>query len=91
MQGITVIPSPTWSPRTSLDWCLDGMPTDSMLMLPAVRCIKHPDVFDDFIYCVKCVEETLQPSHILLRCPEKSYERIKSFLNSACSFVRYNV
>lgn len=91
MQGITVIPSPNWSTRDSLEWCLEGMPTNSVIMLSAVGSIKNPEVFDNFIYCAKYVEERLNPSHILIRCPEKSYEKIKSFVNTTCSFVSYTV
>ena len=91
MQGITVIPSPNWSTRNSLDWCLEGMPKDSVIMLSAVGSIKNPDVFENFIYCAKYAEERLNPSHILIRCPRKSYKRIKSFVNTTCSFVIYTV
>ena len=91
IQGITVIPSPNWSTRDSLEWCLEGMPTNSVIMLSAVGSIKNPEVFDNFIYCAKYAEERLTPIHILLRCPEKSYEKIKSFVNTTCSFVHYDV
>ena len=91
MQGITVIPSPNWSTRDSLEWCLEGMPENSVIMLSAVGSIKNPNVFDNFIYCARYMEESLNPSHILIRCPEKSYEKIKSFVNTTCSFVRYIV
>ena len=91
MQGITVIPSPNWSTKDSLDWCLDGMPPNSVIMLSAVGSIKNPDIFGNFIHCAKYVEERLNPIHILLRCPEKSQERIKSFITTTCSFVNYTV
>ena len=91
MQGITVIPSLNWSTKDSLEWCLDGVPTNSVIMLSAVGSIKNPEVFDNFIYCAKYAEERLTPIHILLRCPEKSYEKIKSFVNTTCSFVHYDV
>lgn len=91
MQGITVIPSPNWSTRYSLDWCLEGMPTNSVIMISAVGSIKNPEVFDTFCYCLQCMEKELSPSHVLCRCPSKSYERIKSFIKSTCSFVEYIV
>lgn len=91
MQGITVIPSPNWSTKDSLEWCLDGMPKDSVIMLSAVGSIKNPQVFDNFIYCAKYMEKRLQPSHILLRCPKKSYDKLKSYIDTSCSFVNYNV
>lgn len=91
IQGITVIPSLNWSTRDSLEWCLEGMPENSVTMLSAVGSIKNPGVFDNFIYCVEYVEERLKPTHILLRCSEKSYERIKSFITAPCSFVNYTV
>ena len=91
IQGITVIPSPNWSTKDSLEWSLDGMPKDSVIMLSAVGSIKNPQVFDNFIYCAGCMEERLQPYHILLRCPEKSYDKIQSLMNTTCSFVNYNV
>ena len=69
----------------------EGMPENSVIMLSAVGSIKNPDVFDDFIYCARYMEESLNPSHILIRCPEKSYEKIKSFVNTTCSFVIYTV
>ena len=47
------------------------MPKDSVIMLSAVGSIKNPQVFDNFIYCAKSMEERLQPNHILLRCPKK--------------------
>ena len=67
------------------------MPENSVIMLSAVGSIKNPKVFDNFIYCAKYAEERLNPSHILIRCPEKSYEKIKSFANNTCSFVTYTV
>ena len=67
------------------------MPKNSIIMISAVGSIKNPEVFDNFIYCARYMEERLQPIHILLRCPEKSYEKIKSFANTTCSFVTYTV
>lgn len=91
MQGITVIPSPNWSTGDSLDWCLEGMPKNSIIMLSAVGSIKNPGVFDNFSYCVRYMEERLNPLYILIRCPEKSYKRIQSLINTPCSFVPYVV
>lgn len=91
IQGITVIPSSNWSTKDSLDWCLEGMPKNSIIMLSAVGSIKNPEVFDNFIYCAKYVEERLKPIHILLRCPKKSYNRIQSLIDTTCSFVNYTV
>lgn len=65
MQGITVIPSPNWSTETSLKWCLQGLPKDSIIMISAVGSIKNPEVFDTFCYCLQCIEKELSPSHIL--------------------------
>ena len=89
IQGITVIPSLNWSTKDSLDWCLEGMPTNSVVMLSAVGSIKNPDVFENFIYCVKYVEKRLNPSYILIRCPEKSYDKINSLISTTCNFINY--
>ena len=89
--GITVIPSPNWSTKDSLGWCLEGMPTNSIIMLSAVGSIKNPEVFKNFIYCLQRMEKVLSPSHVLLRCPKKSYERIKQYINASCNFVNYNI
>lgn len=91
LRGITVIPSPNWSTKDSLDWCLEGVPMNSIIMLSAVGSIKNPEVFRNFIYCLNRVEKELIPSNILLRCPEKSYDKIKKFINTSCSFVSYAV
>ena len=91
IQGITVIPSLNWSTQDSLEWCLEGMPMNSIVMLSSVGCLKNPEVFSNFTDCFRYVEKRLNPSHILIRCPEKSYEKIKSLTDTTCSFIKYTV
>lgn len=44
LQGLTVIPSVTWSDEESYDWCFDGMPVGSCLCVSTVGCVKNPKV-----------------------------------------------
>lgn len=91
IQGITVIPSPNWSTMDSFDWCLEGMPKESILMISSVGSVKNPQVFEEFVKGLQIAQDTLLPTYILVRSTQKSYRDIKSFINTACSFVPYVV
>lgn len=91
IQGITVIPSPNWSTRDSLDWCLEGIPTNSILMISSVGSVKNPEVFKNFINCLHAVEIKLSPKHIFLRGTRGNYKKVEKIISCPCSFVDYVV
>lgn len=91
IEGITVIPSPNWSTKNSLKWSLHGIPQKSVIMLSCVGSIQNKNVYENFKCCVKIMEEELEPRIILIRSTKKSFEKIKSFINTPCNFIDYIV
>lgn len=40
-EGVRVIPTIEWSDSASLDWCMDGLPSDSVLAITTQGCFQN--------------------------------------------------
>lgn len=91
IQGITVIPSPNWSTKRSFDWCFDGLPRESIIMLSTVGSLKNLEAQKYFVSGVERMQEVLKPKEILVRTTRKSWPMVKPLLHGICRFIDYTV
>lgn len=63
--GITVIPTISWGDRESFDFCFDGVPSDSVVAVSSVGCIKNAEARKNFEYGFEAMLERLNPCSVL--------------------------
>ena len=78
IQGITVIPSPNWSTIDSFNWCLEGMPKESILMISSVGSVKNVNVFDRFLEGMQKVIDEISPIKMLIRTSDLTYIKLQT-------------
>ena len=64
-QGITVIPTISWSGRDSFSWCFDGEPCGSTVAVSSVGCMKNKEARSLFLKGYREMVSRLQPDRIL--------------------------
>lgn len=65
--GITVVPTVTWSDRTTLRWCFDGEPKGCAVAVSSVGMFKKEKYIDWLVEGYLEMERRLQPSCVLWR------------------------
>ncbi len=63
--GITVIPTITWSTPDSFEWCFDGEPVGGVVAVSDVGCVRNKEVAEAFNVGYTEMLQRLQPSKIL--------------------------
>lgn len=63
--GIRVIPAPGWSDEASYEYCFDGMPKHSLLMISTCGCIKSKEPRRLFMKGLEKCLEVLEPSQVV--------------------------
>lgn len=64
-KGIRVIPTPCWSTPDSYEWCFEGMPARSMVVISSVGCSKNPEAKRLFELGYREMLRRLEPSQIV--------------------------
>lgn len=64
-KGIRVLPTPRWSTPDSYEWCFEGMPTNSLVVVSSVGCSKKPEAKRLFRIGYKTMLNRLTPSQII--------------------------
>ena len=85
-KGIRVIPTPGWSTPDSYEWCFEGMPTGSMVVVSSVGCSKNPEAKKLFELGYREMLKRLEPAQIVWygKVPEWLEEKpIAVFENSS--------
>ena len=65
LQGITVIPTISWSTPDSFEWCFDGEPQNSVVAVSNVGCMRDGECRDLFFKGFEEMKRILSPSKIL--------------------------
>lgn len=65
-RGITVIPTISWSTRESFRWCFDGEPTESVIAISTVGCIKDNVARELFETGYSEMTRRLRPVQVLI-------------------------
>lgn len=81
IDGMQVIPSVNWSDKRSYDFCFEGLPTNSTIMLSTVGSVRRNDARDNFYEGVDKMVYKLNPQKILLRTTENLYKQFKNEWN----------
>lgn len=63
--GITVIPTVSWSDQESFDWCFDGIPRGGTVAVSSVGCMKKQEYTKRFIDGYNAMIERLRPTQVL--------------------------
>lgn len=63
--GMNVIPTVSWSDYDSLQWTLEGLPTNSVIAISTNGCI-NKQTKETFIQCYKNVIEILKPIKVII-------------------------
>lgn len=63
--GVKVIPTITWSYPPSYDFCFDGEPTDSVVAISSVGCMKSKELRQMFLDGYNEMEKRLHPTTII--------------------------
>lgn len=63
--GITVIPTISWSTPDSFSWCFDGEPKNSVAAISNVGCMRVPESRELFFLGLEEMKRRLEPSVIL--------------------------
>lgn len=83
--GLTVIPTVSWSDKESYSWCFDGIPRNAAVAVSSVGCMKNQESIQLFMNGYQEMIKRLNPKQILFygTVPEKidrsSVIPIKSF------------
>jgi hypothetical protein len=64
-EGISVIPTVTWSNKASYSWCFEGLPKHSTVAVASVGCGKNPVNKIMFLQGFNAMMEALQPERIV--------------------------
>lgn len=64
-QGLTVIPTVTWSDEASLEYCFDGMPRNSLVVVSSVGCEKSAEARVNFKFRYDAMMDVLKPKQII--------------------------
>lgn len=86
LKGLRVIPAPGWSTPDSYEWCFEGMPVRSMVVISSVGCSKQPEAKRLFELGYREMLRRLEPSQIVWygKVPEWLEEKpIAVFENSS--------
>lgn len=65
-EGIRVIPAPCWSTKESFEYCFDGMPQHSAIVISSVGCVQNPSTRKLFLAGFEKTCEVLDPAQVLL-------------------------
>lgn len=84
--GITVIPTIAWSTPESYEWCFDGEPTNSVVAVSTVGCMRNGKTREAFLDGYKEMIKRLNPSKILVF----SHVKDISMLEGNTVFIPYN-
>lgn len=90
-EGVKVIPTVEWSNRASLEWCLEGLPTESTLAVQTNGCFISTRSKADFVRGMDYIYNELSPSAILIygKGEEfKNYFPNMYFVNSYCQNMK---
>ncbi|MBQ8804176.1 MAG: DUF4417 domain-containing protein [Tyzzerella sp.] len=76
--GITVIPTVSWSDEESLSWCFDGIPKGAAVAVSSVGCLKDKASREGFMLGYQAMLNTLHPRQILFygTVPEEVEEKV---------------
>lgn len=64
--GLTVIPNVTWCDKSSLGYCLDGIPKHSTVFLSTIGIQRDKECRELGLYCMDAAMKALKPSRVLL-------------------------
>lgn len=64
--GIKVLPAPCWSDKESFEYCFEGMPHHSAIVVSSVGCVQNPTVRKAFLTGFEKTCEVLEPAQVLL-------------------------
>ena len=65
-QGLKVIPTPCWSDKSSFEYCFDGLPKGSCLLVSTVGCVKKPRYRRAFLKGFDEMIRRLKPSQLII-------------------------
>lgn len=65
MHGIQVIPTICWADKSSFEWCFDGEPSESVVSVSSVGCMKSRENKEKFIDGYNEMINRLQPTKII--------------------------
>lgn len=63
--GLTVIPTVTWSDEDSFEYCFDGMPHESLVAVSSVGCEKSVYARENFFNGYQKMMEMLNPAQVI--------------------------
>lgn len=71
--GMTVIPTVSWSDHESFNWCFDGIPHGGSVAVSSVGCMKDKESLERFLDGFQAMTERISPEQILFfgRVPEQ--------------------
>lgn len=72
-QGLTVIPTISWSTPDSFEWCFDGEPVGGIVAVSNVGCMKNKEIKAAFEVGYNTMLEKLQPKEVLFYCHSFGY------------------
>lgn len=87
--GITVIPVICWSDKESFDYCLDGMPKNSLVAVSSVGCKRFEQ---EFRYGYEKALDILQPSKVLFYGKKFDWlDEDKTIFVKSCCDKRFDI
>lgn len=87
LQGIKVIPNVRWSSKESFNYCLDGVPHESVVCVSAVGAMVDKVATKLFLYGYERMQAELKPKHILIRSTQKAMKELACHTNVPFSFL----
>ena len=83
--NIEVIPNACWSNEQSYDFCFEGIPNKSTIMLSTLGSTRRLEARELFYSGMFKMLEVLEPERILLRTTANQFEKIKNEIKEKCN------
>ena len=65
INNIKVIPNASWSNASSYRWCFDGLPSNAVIAVSSIGCVKNKKALLNFCEGFLKMEEILKPKQVL--------------------------
>lgn len=82
-QGLKVIPTPCWSDESSFEYCFDGLPKGSCVLVSTVGCVKKPRYRRAFLKGFDEMIRRLKPSQLIIY--GKTFDELFDHFN--CEYI----
>lgn len=82
LNDVQVIPNAQWSTEESFDFCFEGMPKNSTIMLSLVGSVQDRESRELCLKGIDKMNNVLEPEKVIVRAEPKTYEKYKQYINN---------